>query len=491
MLNQFNLIDEPWLPMVGTDIVSLLEVFTKSCRELGGNPIQKIAVTKLLQAIAQSAYTPKNVEDWLAIGPEGLAEKCLNYLRLWYDSFYLYGDKPFLQLPAIKAAEIKPFGAVLPEVATGNTTILTETQIEKQLTNAEKALLIVCQMCFSLGGKKTDNSVVLSPGYYKKRNLKNKPTTGKTGPSMGYKGMMHSYLMGETLIETIWFNLFTEEDINAIGLYSEGVGTPPWESMPTGEDCIISRGLQKSLIGRLIPLSRFCLLTEDGLHYSEGIDHPSYQDGVIDPSVAVDFSRKKTQVIWIDPEKRPWRYLTALLSFINQNSTGHFDCMQLRYCLPRVRSHSIQFGLWSGGLKVSSNAGEQFISGEDDYVESVIILESASLGETWFETLQVEMRALDTLSTTLRRSISAYYQSQNMKADKHADAGVNLYWQLCEHYFQTMVNYCVDESARHNLRHHFANCVHKVYDMKCQNITARQLDAWANYRPKLGSYLIQ
>ncbi len=103
---RFNLIDEPWIPVADVGRVSLKQIFSESSyNSLGGNPVQKIALTKLLLAISQAAYTPKDDEDWAKVGAKGLAEKCLVYLQKWHDSFWLYGNKPFLQMPEIATAK--------------------------------------------------------------------------------------------------------------------------------------------------------------------------------------------------------------------------------------------------------------------------------------------------------------------------------------------------------------------------------------------------
>ena len=81
MENKFNLVDEPWIPVAGKGLVSLAGVFSDpSLSALGGNPVQKIALTKLLLAIAQAAYTPKDDEDWKNLGAVGMAKKALAYL---------------------------------------------------------------------------------------------------------------------------------------------------------------------------------------------------------------------------------------------------------------------------------------------------------------------------------------------------------------------------------------------------------------------------
>lgn len=489
--NSFNLIDEPWIPIVDVGQVSLKELFSQpKYRALGGNPVQKIALTKLLLAIAQAAYTPSDDDDWSYIQPSGLAEKCLEYLNDWHDRFYLYGEKPFLQMPAIKVAAVQSIGAVLPSISTGNTTVLTQSQVEKKLMDADKSLLVVQLMGFGLGGKKTDNSVVLSPDYQGKFNDNGKPSTGKPGTSIGFLGFLHNYLQGRSLQETLWLNLFTRRQISsALSIFPQGIGTAPWQLMPAGESCPVAEALKSSLMGRLIPLSRFCLLADNGLHYSEGITHFGYQDGAVDPSVSVDFSAKKPKAIWVDPGKRPWRILPALLSFFSQTNTNRFDCYQLRLSMLRAMSHIQILGLWSGGLRVSNNAGEQYVAGADDFVESVIQLNSDMLGETWFSNLQLEMDELEKLSKMVFGATLNYFKSQNMETKGQAALASNLFWQLSERRFQDLVNACDNADQARAIRPVFARVVDKVYDTYCPKNTARQLDAWAKNRPNLSKYL--
>ena len=488
--NRFNLIDEQWIPIVDVGRVSLRNIFSHSgYRALGGNPVQKIALTKLLLAIAQAASTPTDNEDWAELGAEGMAKKCLAYLDRWHDRFWLYSERPFLQMPTIRTAGIQNFGAVLAEVATGNTTVLTQSQIEKSLSDADKAMLVVSLMGFGLGGKKTDNSVVLSLGYTGKTNDKGKPATGKPGSAVGFMGLMHNFLNGQSVSDTLWLNLLTVEQLQQLRTYSGGLGTAPWEIMPIGEDCETARGLKTSLIGRLLPLSRFCLLTETGLHYSEGIAHHGYKESMIDPSVSVDFSGKDPKAIWVDPEKRPWRFLTALLGFLAQTGNSGFDCYQLRFGLQRARIRVEMLGIWSGGLRVSSNAGEQYVSGTDDFVESLIILPQQILGTLWFANLQLEMAELDQLSKIVYSATFNYFKNQNMEGKAQGGLASNLFWQLCERRFQDLVNVCDDFNKAKALRKNFAGFANQAYDRFCAKDTARQLDAWAKNRPNLGKYL--
>jgi CRISPR system Cascade subunit CasA len=494
MENRFNLIDEPWIPVADHGLVSLKQVFSNpDYRSLGGNPVQKIALMKLLLAIAQSAVTPDDEPAWRQLGVQGLAQRCLDYLEQWHDRFYLYGDKPFLQMPAIASARVQSFGAVLPEVSTGNTTVLSQTQIQRPLSDADKALLLQTLMGFALSGKKTDNSIVLTAGYTGKRNDKGKATSGKPGPAVGHMGFLHSFLNGHNLQQTLWLNLLTSRQIEQMNMYPAGLGLPPWELMPTGEDCDTARQLGQSLMGRLIPLCRFCLLVDDGLHYSEGIAYPGYKEGMVDPSMAVNHAGKEPKALWVDPEKRPWRELTALLSFFDQGSSQGFQSWQVRCGIDRARDVTDVFAIWSGGLRVSSNAGEQYATGSDDFVDSLVWLHTPMLGQAWFSQLKREMDDLDALSKNLYGRVMGYFKEQKVDGADLARQTSILFWQLCERDFQSLVDCCNqdDDAAtrRYVLRQRFAGYVNQAFDQFCPRETARQLDAWAKCRPNNANYL--
>lgn len=494
--NKFNLLDEPWIPIANTGRVSLKQVFTElHYRALGGNPVQKIALMKLLLAIAQAASTPDDNFDWENLSTTELAENCLAYLEKWHDSFYLYGESPFLQMPAIAKAATQSIGAVLPEIATGNSTILNALQIEKPLDNADKSLLIVQLMGFGLGGKKTDNDIVLSLGYRGKTKDNGKGTTGKAGVSLGFMGFLHSFLQGETLLQTLWLNLFTQEQIQNLP-YANGLGIAPWETMPKGEQCETAKGLQNSLMGRLLPLSRFCLLNDKGLHYSEGIAHLDYKVDMIDPSVA--FS-DKNRVLWVNTEIKPWRSLTALLSFMEINSVDKktaekFSCYYIRQGLERMTEIELpmeKIGLWSGGLRVSSNAGEQYVSGSDDFVESLTFFNKEDVfKEAWYSSLKQETAELEQLGKIVYGATLGYFKSQKVEGKNQAAAASNLFWQLSERKFQDLVNACGEgEEQTKALRKDFAQFASTAYNTHCANNTSRQLNAWAENLPNLSKYL--
>jgi CRISPR system Cascade subunit CasA len=494
MENRFNLVDEPWVPVANAGRVSLRRLFTcQDYRSIGGNPVQKIALMKLLLAIVQAAYTPKDDTRRRELAVEEMAFRCLEHLEQWHDRFFLYGDRPFLQMPMIVKAAKQGYGAVLPDVATGNTTILGQLQVERPLDDADRALLLVSQMGFALGGKKTDNSVTLTPGYMGKRNEKGKPSTGKPGPSIAHLGLLHNMVLGQSIWQSLWLNLLTARQIEETGVFLQGVGIAPWVEMPKGEDCSVARRLKQSLMGRLVPLCRFCLLADDGLHYSEGLQHANYADGVVDPTVAVDYSNKKARALWVNPDKRPWRELTALLGFISQNKSSGWQCMQLNAGISRVQGMGDAFTVWSGGLRVSSNAGEQYVAGTDDFVESQVRLSPDILGSLEFAQLQAEMSALEDVAKGLYGCVSSFFRLQKVDGTMVARRATQAFWEICERRFEDLVDACEhSESTAEGLRvlrRLFAHNARSVYDQHCPRHTARQIDHWAQSRQNFSKYL--
>jgi CRISPR system Cascade subunit CasA len=504
-LYRYNLIEEKWIPIAGAGLVSLRDVFTNlKFHFIGGVGIVKVALMYFLLSICQAAITPKDDAEWLDLGASSLAKKVREYLEKHHANFFLYGKSPFLQIPAIAAANKMSFGTVMPEVGTGknistgtaiNTTILTQSQIERSLTDAEKALLIVQLMGFALGGKKTDNSVVLSPGYRGKYNEKGKPSSGKPGTSLGFLGYLHSFLTGATLLETLWLNLLTKENIKNMGVFTHGLGPVPWETPPAGENDAVAEKLKNSLMGRLVPYSRFVLLADDGLHYSEGIFHPNHLDGVISPSMAVNKSGKDIKVLWADPSKRPWRSLASLLGFL-MDGEQYFDCPFIHLGINRIKkSRGLKLptvGIWSAGLRVSSNAGEQYVSGSDDFVESETGFESSDLDKNLYINLKGEMTVLEELSRILYGRVSGYHRELKAEGAPFAKQAAEHYWQLCERKFQDLVCACSNaakgETTAADLRPYFLQCVRKSYDAFCSRETARQWDAWAENYPNLGKF---
>jgi CRISPR system Cascade subunit CasA len=488
---RFNLVDENWIPVAGEGLVSLRRVFADpGLKALGGNPVEKIALTKLILAIAQAAYTPKDDDEWARLGAMGMAEKAVSYLEENRDLFWLYGDRPFLQMPAVEKVPKRSFGTgFYPDMPAENNTILFQCQIDNGLSDPQRAVFLVTLMGFALGGKRIGKPIILSNGYT------GKTISAKAGPNLGYAGYLHNYLIGITLQESLWLNLYALERIKNISTFISGIGLPPWERMPIGEDCETAKVLKNSYMGCLLPLCRFVLFADDGLHYTEGIQYPNHKAGWREPSIAYNEGKKKVEMIWVNPQKKPWRELTSILSFVSatSQSSRSFECRQIQDHLHRACKIGIRkIGIWSGGLRVTENSGDQSVKKNDDYIESEIFFVTEWFEKgIWFIYLKAEMERLEEIAKVTYGATIGYFKHQKADGKNQAAMATNLFWQFCERKFQNLINACGDESGQESgaMRRIFVDYANRAFNAFCPRETARQLEAWAANRPNLGRFL--
>lgn len=479
--NSFNLVDEKWITTVDRGLVSLREIFSDTgIKQLGGSVIEKLSIFKLLLSIAQAAYTPDNDLEWNSYTSEKMVIRICSYLEEFKSKFFLYSDDcPFLQFPILASkTKLKPFSTVQPHVASGNTTVRTQTEIAFEVDEKEAARILISLMNFSFGGKQVDNSFSLTEGYSKGKS-------GKVGSGLSYLGYIHSYFLGNNLIETIRLNLLTAEDIESINMFPSGIGIPLWEKMPEGENDSIAISYKQSLLGRLVGLGRFCLLEKNGLYLSEGLNYLDHQDGVCDPAVTIDKSKSKIKAIWTNPEKAPWRSLPAILSFISVAQPS-IVCQQLQLCRKRVFHYPNPIAIWSLGQKVSSNSGEFKVSGRDDSVDSVIWLDKGDiLSDAWYEVYAMEIDSLEHLSKILYGAITGYLDDLKRPKDE-ALKYIHMFWENIEPFAQDISDNCTSSEDRNKYRHKFAQIAKKVYDEACPCNTVKELKAWSEH--KLNTY---
>jgi len=493
MKNRFNLLHEKWIPVDNHGLVSLRDIFSRfELRAIGGTPIQKVAIFKLLQAITQSVCTPADEAEWSTLDAKTLANRCLSYLDERESAFYLYGEDPFLQLTVVATTMPKSYGCVIPHVSNGNTTVLTQIQQGRPLGDAEKALLLVTLMSFAFAGKQCDNSLVLSVGYMGK----GKGSSAPPGPALADPGLLHSMILADALLNTLHINLLTHEQIKASKMYSSGLGVAPWERMPVGEDCPAARDLKNSLMGRLVPMCRFLLLQQDHLNITEGLKHPGYQDGRADPTVSVDHTGDNPRAKWVDPERRPWRQLSSILALFGETSSTGFQCLQLKTGLNRVRRTLPSFAIWAGGIRLKIKFGEQYVQAGNDYVESIVWLHSTALGEVMFTAVKTELDDLEQLSRTLAGRVIGYHETLSVHkkaASERTNTAESMFWQMVERDFQALVYACEPDTdsqvERMKLRRKFANHALLAFDATCAKSSARQMTAWAKFRINIKPYL--
>ncbi|WP_372611020.1 type I-E CRISPR-associated protein Cse1/CasA, partial [Halomonas sp.] len=372
MENHFNLIDEPWIPVADEGRASLRDVFARhDLRALGGNPIQKLALTKLLLAIAQAACTPDDEREWAELGIEGLSARCLDYLEEWRDRFYLHGGRPFLQMPAvaeciaerterrltaaktkgkreeaIDSGQPRSLGAgFYPDLPSANNTLLSHTLFERHIDTADQAVFLVTLMNFAFGGKRVEGDLTSLAG----RTLGNRHSAS-AGPSLGgWTGQLHCLVTTGDLRKDLWVNLMTREAIASANRWPEGVGRPVWEAMPAHEADTRAETLKRSYQSCLVALSRFVLLQYGGIFYLDGIAYPSIKEGWFEPSLLLDQGGKAIKVKYVDLDRKPWRELHAFLDFLSLSERSGFESLGLQLGVSRMRDLGESLCIWTGG----------------------------------------------------------------------------------------------------------------------------------------------
>ena len=512
MENRYNLLDEQWIPVVGAGKVGLKRIFSDaSLPALGGNPVEKIAVFKLLLAIAQSACTPKDEAEWEALGCDGMKAAVLAYLDSHRDCFWLYGDKPFLQMPEIaeaincsdkkKLIPVKLGNGIFPDLWADNNTIVSDyDSLDITYESDKLALYLIMVQNFALKGKQVNNKIKIDI------DLPPKGVVANPGPSLGFNRFLHSFIFLNTVLKSVYLNLLSLEDIEASNIVT-ALGTPFWERMPKSENDEIARESKGTLLGHLMPLSRFIYFTDKGLFFTEGIVyHRSNKEAKkkkIDELPWREFStswrmneKGEMKYLSADVSKRPWRLLTSLL--VNKLDVTEFQNIGIRIAVKKLLAVSDYetFHIWSGGLDVGSDPFDMKVKGKDDYVESELLLPKSiffdSQNASFFGNLSYAMFKMNQCEKVLENHISSYLMElKNKKSIKERLCmPKEEFWQCCELEFQSVIDICAGNDVENNLQpvyKKFWSFVCRIYDENCPKDTARQMEAWAKNKPKMNT----
>lgn len=480
-MNKYNLCDEKWIPVVSRRRVSLVDIFTdRSLKTLEGNAVQKLALTKLFFAIAQRACRVKDEESWRAVGIEGLAERCKAYLENHHEDFYLYGDKPFLQMPVLRDLNVPTrqiYYDYQPDLASENNTLMRENDIGRALSDAEKAVFILSLMNYAPSGKRVASNIFLTKGFEKSKSA-------KAGPSLGgYVGYISSFIVGQSILETVYLNLFTEQDIE-YALGDKGYDSlPPWEKMPEGENTEDAILFKQSLWPWYIAVSRFVLLEDEGIRYIEGIQYPSkIEDGYFEPYIMIN--RNSMKSVYVDVSKKPWRILPSLLEAVFSGEGDYYECVAIKALLSRARTACSVFGIWTGGLRVRSNSGEQFVKQNDDYVESMVFFEANLFDDTYYNALKTEFAILSKYEQSLVKAVRSYFSEIKVKEENMIIKASSYFWQYCDSISGKIIGLCNDSSIEQINKSIWRNLI-DVYDKVCFADTPRQLHIWAKNKPHI------
>ena len=415
-----NLTTDPWIPVLwndgATQAATLADIFVRGqdIRDLAVRPHERIALMRLFLCVAHAALDgPEDREEWEHC-LERLAAAAGNYLQRWVPAFELFGDSQrFLQVPNLKATkaaddEGNSVSKLDMALATGNNPTLFDNSggDGRAFPPEQLALMLLTFQCFSLqtpfgvanwNGKPTRGS----PSHDNPTGAaKNGKTYAGDAPCVG-GGMIHAVIIRrESLLHTIWANLPVRKSVLSLPGY-DGWGCPVWEKPPAGpEDFALAR----TYLGRLIPLTRAILLSEDlatavvsnGLHYVAPTP-----DGVreIMGTVFVPNSKQadKRSLLRADVAKALWRQLhpIVVLRKVGEDIGGPLALTSL--------DASCDFDLWVGAL-IPANSAKIV-----DVIEGSYPLPAAMLQSTGRERYEKGVQFAEQAAWAVKRAVKLYY----------------------------------------------------------------------------------
>lgn len=482
----FNLLTEPWIPIAGVGLVSLNDVFTHpEYARLGGTPIEKVVLLRLLLCVVHASAPVPNVDAWHGLTPEKLASNALAYLQKWSDRFDLYDEtRPFLQFPQLrgKCAKSSP-SALSLTVASGNKTVLTQWSVEAGSTDAELARQILCGSGYGMGGGKYDLHAKINP-----KSQKRKKETGKAsapqGTLTGYYGYLHSFMLGNTLWETLRLNLLTDEERKKLQPEMP-LGKPFWEAMPADEDGPAAQAYRASYMGALFPMDKYFCLEDGALLMTQGMDYPSHKNGQWDPGITIYRDKKDLKARWCNPDRSPWRQLPSLLQFLDTNTNDTMPVFVTQGLQKLAGSEIEAFGLWVGGVAVNTNSGEQYVSGKNDYVNSEFLIPMSWKRTLSYNRFKDFMEEIEFYSTVLYKTVNGYYSTLYEENPRQGEAATRLFWEKMEPLAQSIISLSEveDQEEIEAARSEWKKIARSCYDDFCPCVTPRQMQAYIQNAP--------
>jgi CRISPR system Cascade subunit CasA len=347
----------------------------------------------------------------------------LDYLRRWQPTFELFGKgQRFLQVANLNRPTTKSNGGDDDEgnstskldlaLATGNNTTLFDNAggSGRTFTAAELALMLTTFQCFSpcgtIGVALWNGSPTLGWDSYPKV----KPGQSAHAPCLS-GNLLHSYLRGRSLLDTLHSNMITKEQVERMYGY-DAWGKPEWEILPSkSTDKGAVQNATMSYLGRLVPLSRAVQFADDGraMTLANGLEYPRYPEWREASATIVTRSVKKqpTRVAlraYVD--KDTWRELHALTVIaVDKNTNGGPVAL-------RNLTDDEDFDLWVGGLVAAGNG--KLV----DSTESVFHIPATMLTETSQKVYEQGVSYAEKTELRLMRAVSVYHKELGDKLDR-------------------------------------------------------------------------
>jgi CRISPR system Cascade subunit CasA len=470
-----NLTIDPWIPVIGADgqqrSVSLHDIFATAheIRDLSVKPHEKIALLRLLICITQAALDgPENFDAWETCR-DTIQPTVNGYLEKWQASFELFGDGPrFLQVPGLKAAkedgEGNPATKLDLMLASGNNASLFDNSAgdSRAVEAGRLALTLLAFQCFAPGGRigvaKWNGSDTPSKG-----SANHAPCT----PS----SMLHTFLQGGTLLETIYFNLLNKDEGSDLG--PSKWGRPAWElPVTTAGDKEAIANATGSYLGRLVPLSRSIRLDVEGrqMILANGLDYP-LAPIFREPAATLVQRDDGPAVLGVALGRSVWRQLSAITVKRRSNQDAISGPLALRN-IDGTQSCT----LWIGALATDKAKIEDVVEAAYDVPAGMfrdagrkLYEEGVALAALWQEGVS--------------KSVKAYAATMKLEPVPY-DRARHHFWTLVEQHVPSLLKLADKPEEAGDLKvsewgKRVREAAHEAFEFACPHQTPRQIQAYA------------
>ena len=477
--NAYNLIDEPWIPVLMQDgtnrSVSLGEVFADAegrIADLALNPYERVAVFRLLLCIAQAALGPERLNDeraWRTV-KDAVGPVSSEYLAKWHNRFFLYGPHAFLQpddVEVVKESTMTPCDKLVFCLASGNNSTLFDHAAngadDRILPDELLALGLLTYQNFSAGGL---SGVCLWSGNATDKSIKGSPCREAS--------MLFTIIAGDNLSETIWLNLLTA------GMVFDSLvskwGVPAWELENLSRSS--AAGLAQNFLGRLTPLSRAVKLIKGSTLciLGGGIEYPDLTLWR-EPMASVKLKKDGGSCyVSSDPARMPWRDLTSILAV--REKGGRKSALSLKHL--EFLTQEKDWTLWTGGL-YSEKAKEI------DTVEWKVRLSVSLLEDSALQKYENAIEYADKQWNSLRNAAREYAGVMSVEdASRFSRPAERIYWDvLAQPKNQNLVLSVDSPTYLPDWKKAARKAAEEAYRRACPAVTARQMEAYAQGFAKL------
>ena len=468
-----NLSLDSWIPALVADgrreLFSLQDLFSKAheLRDLCVKPHERIALMRLLIGITQASLDgPEDESDWSECKPR--IQTCVrDYLVKWAPSFELFGDGVrFLQIPGLEAdeAQLKPADKLDLMLASGSNSTLFDNQAgeDRTFSPARLALNLLTFQCCSPCGLIT----------VARWNGEGTPGEGSSNHApCTSASMVHTFLLGRNLLETIHQNLLTKELVDAT-YGSHRWGAPIWE-LPVSDigDTEAVRNATLTYLGRMAPVSRAIRLNNEGtsIVLGNGLSYPFFPV-FREPTATLIKRKDEIGLLSASTSRSLWRQLSPIL--IKRSSEANAEAG------PLALNHAISsndLALWTGGLITDKN---KIL----DIVEARYSLPAEIAGEAGRDAYEKGVSYASAIEVQLMQSVKAYASFMKIGSPAYNRARQH-FWTDIEQGLSDLLAFASNPDPAKALSESpwgrvVATAARDAYKRSCPHRTPRQIEAF-------------